>query len=49
MAQGQLWERYGYVDDDPAARSYLRKLVDDSALVGSGSSSGAVGDDYVKE
>ena len=46
MAQGQLWERYGYADDDPAARSYLRKLVDDSALVGSGSSSGAVGDDY---
>ena len=27
MATGTLWNRYGYVDDDPPARSFLRKLV----------------------
>lgn len=32
MAMGQLWNRYGYVDDDPPARSFLRKLVADTAL-----------------
>lgn len=30
MAKGQLWNRYGYVDDDPPARSFLRKLVADT-------------------
>eukprot|EP01047_Picozoa_sp_COSAG01_P054328 COSAG01_NODE_5925_length_3948_cov_37.584631_3_plen_530_part_00 len=27
LAHGQLWERYGYVDDNPPARAFLRKLV----------------------
>lgn len=27
MAAGVLWNRYGYIDDDPPARSFLRKLV----------------------
>lgn len=28
LASGQLWERYGYVNDDPAARFSLRLLSD---------------------
>ncbi len=27
IATGTLWNRYGYADDDPPARSFLRKLV----------------------
>jgi hypothetical protein len=26
VATGSLWERYGYANDDPAVRFYLRKL-----------------------
>ena len=46
MATGTLWNRYGYEDDDPPARSFLRKLVAQQEASASTLSVTIPGDDY---